>query len=182
MGIFRELVFKVHPDINGSDPIFHTRMVEVNKFRTNEDMLIKLARSWGYDLKSIPPNYNSFNQNNYAPEPEWLFRVRQNKIYEIEKIKGYAFRNAIIKESGRNVSYKNEVHNPEWNFGLLRNISYDGSNVWLLIKNSKAFKVAKLLRTTAKCVYVWDELEGKPKRYNNTSVFGRRIKLDESWY
>jgi hypothetical protein len=171
MDIFKELVFKVHPDIVGNTPTNHNRMVEVNRFRKNNDILIKLAKSWGFELKSIPVDYTKFNKTEFR---NWFFKIySNNRIFEIKPNCLYITPN-VIK------THKHNQTNPFMEdkfkfFGLLPKWNYRSDNIHLIIENSTVFKVVRLLRTTAKCVFVYNDSDLNVKQYNMKSVSGRRF-------
>uniref|UniRef100_A0A6M3JXS2 Uncharacterized protein n=1 Tax=viral metagenome TaxID=1070528 RepID=A0A6M3JXS2_9ZZZZ len=48
--LFREIAKQVHPDLNGNGAGFNAKMQEVNKFKNNPEILLRLAKQWGLNL------------------------------------------------------------------------------------------------------------------------------------
>jgi len=70
MNVYRELVKKVHPDLNGGSLDSTRKMQEVNKFRNNPDILLDLARQWGLNLDG------TFNAGTFDS------KARAEEVYE----------------------------------------------------------------------------------------------------
>jgi hypothetical protein len=169
MNVFKELSLQVHPDIVGNNSVNNDRMQQVIRFRANESMLIRLAGRWGVKLKGAPVNYS------YNPYMDAVaFRTIFGSIYVIEeRLRPTPFKNCSVKEV---IDRRPEgpVLNTFQKLGLMPNFNYNGLSFQVLLRNKKIFKVVEVQRTTAKCVYGRDVRTGEIKRYNSTSLFGRR--------
>ena len=177
MNLFREISLKVHPDIVGNNPLNNDRMREVLKYRSNENMLIGLAHRWGLDIQNIGPTYTSYN----SYEGQRLFKTVYGRLYIVKDLNHpYANRNVRLVEhkSINRTDVSDDVFARFRCLHIWQNYSYSrfGEHANILIRNKTVFKVAKLLRTTKKCVYVEDlnHVKGQ-KRYNMTSVIGREV-------
>ena len=178
--LFRKISLKVHPDIVGNTALNNERMCEVLKFRTNEDMLEDLARKWGLEIDG---------RIYTAPRNFMYFRTVFGKIYMVEKEEAMgSFSNIKLKATfddndWSNCNYiENEVNRRFETLCLYSQFRYDVyRDIDILVKTAKVFKMYGLIRTTKKCVYVIDN--GREKRYNMTSVIGRRVRKidDNSW-
>jgi len=178
MNVFKELALRVHPDINGNTPINNSRMVEINLYRSNQNILVALARKWGFELKSIPIDYTKFAKTEYRPN--WFFKVYPGYIYELKYNEYNEFINMII-QSRYDVRTMAHDENRFRFLGILPKWEYSDDNISILIKNSKYFKSAKLVRTSAKCAFV--KGEHGVQQFNIDSVIGRRVhKESEKWY
>lgn len=62
--VYFNIAKKVHPDRNPDLPDAVSKMQEVNKFKNNPDMLLKLAKHWGLNLDG------SFNERKFDEKAE----------------------------------------------------------------------------------------------------------------
>jgi len=70
--LYRSLAKEVHPDFNGGGADFTRKMQEVNRFKNDPEMLLKLARQWGLNIDG------TFDQNTFDRKSEEF----KNKVYD----------------------------------------------------------------------------------------------------
>ena len=180
MNIFRELSLQIHPDIAGNNSVNNSRMRQVIQFRSNQDMLLRLASRWGIALQGAPVDYS------YNPYVDAVaFRTIFGSIYIVEeRLRPTAFKNCSVKEV---IDRKPEgpVPNTFITLGVMPNYDYsrwDNIQFQVLLRNGRIFKVVDIERTTAKCLYGRDVYTHEKKRYNSSSLFGKRVYYkDGTW-
>ena len=167
--IFRELSLQVHPDIAGNTSVNNGRMRQVIQHRSNQYKLIDLAKEWGIKIEGIEHVYIDPYEGAFA------FRTYFGSIFILE--------NRLIPTANKNVSVKNIIDRQPDNFvgnkfrslQLIPNYDYNSYDVHVLLRNRSIFKVVELNRTTAKCLYGTDIYTKETKRYNVSSLLGRRV-------
>lgn len=70
--LYRSLAKEVHPDFNGGGADFTRKMQEVNRFKNDPEMLLKLARQWGLNIDG------TFDQDTFDRKSEEF----KNAVYD----------------------------------------------------------------------------------------------------
>jgi len=85
--LYREISKQVHPDLNGAD--FTSKMQDVNKFKNNPDVLLRLAKQWGlnlngsFDSSKFDSRANSYKDDVYSCVVGAI--IRHSYIYKFSR-------------------------------------------------------------------------------------------------
>lgn len=122
--IYKDLMKRVHPDLHPTMPNATAKAQMVNQYKTNSHELKRLAVMWGF---LVEPTMNTYRPRQEAPKMLWV-RVSETPVA------------------------------PEtlYDLGLRPGANYVNPTVYFEIywKANKLRRVARLVRTTKKCVVV----------------------------
>lgn len=227
--LYRSLAKKVHPDFNGGGAEFTRKMQEVNRFKNDPEMLLKLARQWGlnidgtfdhdyfdrksekfknkvydavvgaivrrtfqrgryiYDIRGVIIKIRDIKKGklrggkeffvyNFLTEKIWSFKTIDPNPFTVV---GMADSNDVQRGVDR-LTHAKEIQKAKRKssqeladarfseLGLKKNYNYEKNGLHVEVSISGWF--AKLIRTTAKCVYVKFSYSDKIRRFNISKV------------